>query len=170
MLEHLWLSANVTVAKKLKYSQNPKTVLHIMTKYDLLSEIRRHRKWIQMGQQAYRYKNLLNQQFQTDKVNAKWVTDISYIHTRQAEHVAGQIRQTLPVSMLKWQSPPLFCAPTAVPPSGNAYKTSKAMGKAADVTALRSRIDWSGGEPPEGGNRIGCYELKQSHQCGADRL
>ena len=28
---------------------NPKTVLRVMKKYDLLSEIRRHRQWQQMG-------------------------------------------------------------------------------------------------------------------------
>ena len=63
--------------------KNPKTVLRIMKKYDLLSEIRRRRKWVRMGQQAHRYENLLNRQFQADKANTKWVTDISYIHTKQ---------------------------------------------------------------------------------------
>ena len=33
--------------------RNPKTVLRIMQKYDLLSEIRRRRKWQQMGQQLH---------------------------------------------------------------------------------------------------------------------
>ena len=62
---------------------NPKTVLRIMKKYNLLSEIRRRRKWQQMGQQIYRYKNLLNREFHADLPNIKWVTDISYIHTKQ---------------------------------------------------------------------------------------
>ena len=48
----LWL-------KKQDIFCNPKTVLRIMKKYDLLSEIRRRRKWQQMGQQAHKYKNLL---------------------------------------------------------------------------------------------------------------
>ena len=39
--------------------RNPQTVLRIMKKYDLLSEIRRRRKWLQMGQQVYKYRNLL---------------------------------------------------------------------------------------------------------------
>ena len=34
-----------------------------------------------MGDQLHRYKNLLNRQFQANKPNSKWVTDISYIHT-----------------------------------------------------------------------------------------
>ena len=62
---------------------DPKTVLRIMQKYDLLSEIRRRRKWQQMGQQVHKYKNLLNRQFHADRPNSKWVTDISYIHTKQ---------------------------------------------------------------------------------------
>ncbi|WP_407066496.1 IS3 family transposase [Evtepia sp.] len=62
---------------------NPKTVLRIMKKYDLLSEIRRRRKWQQMGQQVHKYKNLLNREFYADRPNSKWVTDIFYIHTKQ---------------------------------------------------------------------------------------
>ena len=63
--------------------RNPKTVLRIMKKYDLLSEIHRHRKWLQMGQQVHKYKDLLNREFHADQPNSKWVTDISYIHTKQ---------------------------------------------------------------------------------------
>ena len=37
-----------------------KMVLRVMEKYGLLSEIRRRRKWQQMGQQVHMYKNLLN--------------------------------------------------------------------------------------------------------------
>ena len=61
---------------------NPKTVLRVMKKYDLLSEIRRRRKWQQMGQRVHRYKNLLNREFHADQPNSKWVTDISYITGR----------------------------------------------------------------------------------------
>ncbi len=43
--------------------RNPKTVLRVMKKYGLLSEIRRRRKWINLGQQVHKYKNLLNKQF-----------------------------------------------------------------------------------------------------------
>ena len=63
--------------------RNPKTVLRVMKKYGLLSEIRRRRKWINLGQQVHKYKNLLNRQFRTDRPNRKWVTDISYIHTKE---------------------------------------------------------------------------------------
>ena len=63
--------------------RDPKTILRIMKKFELLSEIRRRRKWRQMGQQLHKYKNLLNRQFDADKPNQKWVTDISYIRTGQ---------------------------------------------------------------------------------------
>lgn len=62
---------------------NLKTILRIMRKYNLLSEIRRRRKYRQMGEQLHKYENLLNRQFHADKPNQKWVTDISYIHTNQ---------------------------------------------------------------------------------------
>ena len=66
-----------------KIHRNPKTILRIMKKYELLAEIRRRRKWRQMGQQLHKYENMLNREFQTERPNHKWVTDISYIHTGQ---------------------------------------------------------------------------------------
>jgi hypothetical protein len=62
---------------------NPKTVLRVMNKYGLLSEIRRRKKYKYMGQQVHKYENLLNRNFTADRPNAKWVTDISYLHTAQ---------------------------------------------------------------------------------------
>lgn len=58
-------------------------LLRVMKKYCLLAEIRRARKWVQMEEQAHKYENLLNREFQADHPNRKWVTDISYIHTKQ---------------------------------------------------------------------------------------
>ena len=51
--------------------RNPKTILRIMKKHELLSEIRRRRKWRQMGQQLHKYENLLNREFQADRPNHK---------------------------------------------------------------------------------------------------
>ena len=51
--------------------RDPKTVLRVMKKYGLLSEIRRRRKWQQMGQQVHRYENLLNREFHADRPNSK---------------------------------------------------------------------------------------------------
>ena len=62
--------------------RNHKAVLRVMEKFNLLSEIRKPRKWVQMEQQIHKYKNLLNRNFQAGRPNSKWVADISYIHTR----------------------------------------------------------------------------------------
>ncbi len=64
-------------------AKNPKTVLRIMHKYGLLSEIRRRRKWKKMGDDKHRYDNLLNRKFNAEHPNQKWVTDISYIQTKE---------------------------------------------------------------------------------------
>ena len=83
---------------------NPKTVLRIMKKYDLLSEIRRRRKWQQMGQQLHKYENLLSRQFQADKPNSKWVTDISYIHTKQGVLYLSMIRDLYDNSIVAYKT------------------------------------------------------------------
>ena len=59
---------------------NPKTVLRVMRKYNLLSVVRRKR-YINYGQHLHRYPNLLNRDFKAERPNQKWVTDISYIRT-----------------------------------------------------------------------------------------
>ena len=83
---HIWL-------EKIKGIRlNPKTVLRVMNKYGLLSEIRRRRKYKQMGQQIHKYANLLNRDFHADRPNQKWVTDISYIHTGQGVLYLSMIR------------------------------------------------------------------------------
>jgi transposase InsO family protein len=64
-----------------------------MKKHDLLSDIRRRRKWQQMGQQVHKYKNLPNREFHADKPNSKWVTDISCIHARQGVLYLSMIRE-----------------------------------------------------------------------------
>ena len=55
---------------------NPKTILRIMRKYGLLSEVRRRKKYRVMGQQLHRYENLLNRDFTAQRPNQKWGTDI----------------------------------------------------------------------------------------------
>ena len=84
--------------------RNPKTILRIMKKYDLLSEIRRRRKWINMGQQLHRYENLLNRQFTADRPNHKWVTDISYIHTKQGVLYLSMIRDLYDNSIVAYKT------------------------------------------------------------------
>lgn len=84
--------------------RNPKTVLRVMKKYDLLSEIRRRRKWVNMGQQVHRYENLLNRQFQSDRPNLKWATDISYIHTKQGILFLSMIRDLYDNSIVAYKT------------------------------------------------------------------
>lgn len=84
--------------------RNPKTVLRIMKKYDLLSEIRRRKKWRQMGQQLHKYENLLNRDFHADRPNCKWVTDISYIHTKQGVLYLSIIRDLYDNSIVAYKT------------------------------------------------------------------
>ena len=58
------------VLEKQGIHRNPKTILRIMEKYNLLAEIRRRRKWVNMVQQIHKYENLLNRQFHADSDNA----------------------------------------------------------------------------------------------------
>ena len=84
--------------------RNPKTILRVMKKYNLLSEIRRRRKWANLGQQAHKYKNLLNRNFHADKPNQKWVTDISYIHTKQGVLYLSMIRDLFDNSIVAYKT------------------------------------------------------------------
>lgn len=84
--------------------RNPKTVLRVMKKYDSLAEIRRPRKWVQMGQQIHKYENLLDRNFQADKPNTKWVTDISYIHTGQGVLYLSMIRDLYDNSIVAYKT------------------------------------------------------------------
>ena len=92
----------VLAAKGIHY--NPKTILRVMKKYDLLAEIRRRRKWVNMGQQLHRYENLLNRQFVAGKPNQKWVTDISYIHTKQGVLYLSMIRDLYDNSIVAYKT------------------------------------------------------------------
>ena len=84
--------------------RNPKTVLRVMKKYGLLSEIRRHRKWINLGQQVHKYENLLKRQFRADRPNSKWVTDISYIHTKEGVLYLSMIRDLYDNSIVAYRT------------------------------------------------------------------
>ena len=83
---------------------NPKTVLRIMNKYGLLSEIRRRKKYKRMGQQLHKYANLMARNFNADKPNQKWVTDISYIHTHQGLLYLSVIRDLFDNSIVAYKT------------------------------------------------------------------
>lgn len=84
--------------------RNPKTVLRVMKKYGLLSEIRRRRKWVNLGQQMHKYENLLNRQFHANEPNTKWVTDISYIHTKEGVLYLSMIRDLYDNSIVAYKT------------------------------------------------------------------
>lgn len=85
-------------------SRNPKTILRIMHKYGLLSEVRRRRKWVHMGEQLHKYENLLNRQFCAERLNQKWVTDISYIHTKEGVLYLSMIRDLYDESIVAYKT------------------------------------------------------------------
>lgn len=87
-----------------KIQRNPKTILRIMKKYELLSEVRRRRRWRQMGQQVHKYENLLNREFHADRPNSKWVTDISYILTGQGVLYLSMIRDLYDNSIVAYKT------------------------------------------------------------------
>ena len=83
---------------------NPKTILRVMKKYGLLAEIRRRRRWQRMGEQLHKYENLLNRDFHAETPNSKWVTDISYIHTRQGVLYLSMIRDLYDNSIVAYKT------------------------------------------------------------------
>lgn len=81
---HIWLERN-------DVHHNPKTILRVMQKYNLLSVVRR-KKYRNYGTSLHKYPNLLNRDFMAERPNQKWVTDISYIHTKQGVLYLSVIR------------------------------------------------------------------------------
>ena len=94
---HIWLERKGII-------RNPKTILRVMQKYGMLSEVRRRRKYKQMGQQLHRYPNLLNRQFYAQAPNQKWVTDISYIQTGQGVLYLSVIRDLWDNSIVAYKT------------------------------------------------------------------
>jgi transposase InsO family protein len=82
---------------------NHKAVLRIMNKYGLLAQIRRRRKYQQMGEQLHRYPNILNRNFTAARPNEKWVTDISYIKTPQGVLYLSMIRDLFDNSIVAYK-------------------------------------------------------------------
>ena len=93
---HIWLERNGIY-------RNPKTVLRVMQKYGLLSVIRR-KKYRNYGEYLHKYPNLLNRDFSAQKPNQKWVTDISYIHTKQGVLYLSIIRDLYDNSIVAYKT------------------------------------------------------------------
>jgi len=83
--------------------RNPKTILRVMQKYNLLSVVRR-KKYQSCGCGLHRYPNLLNRDFHADRPNQKWVTDISYIKTGQGFLFLSIIRDLYDNSIVAYKT------------------------------------------------------------------
>ena len=84
--------------------KNHKAILRIMNKYGLLAQIRRRRKYRQMGEQLHRYPNIFNRDFAASRPNQKWVTDISQIQTSQGCLYLSMIRDLFDNSIVSYQT------------------------------------------------------------------
>ena len=93
---HLWLERE-------GIHHDPKTILRVMQKYSLLSVIRR-KKYRNYGNHIHRYENLLNRDFNAERPNQKWVTDISYIKTGQGTLYLSVIRDLYDNSIVAYKT------------------------------------------------------------------
>ena len=93
---HIWL-------ERKGIHHDPKTVLRVMNKYNLLSVVRRKR-YVKYGEALHRYPNLLNRNFVAERPNQKWVTDISYIRTGQGFLYLSIIRDLYDNSIVAYKT------------------------------------------------------------------
>ena len=93
---HIWL-------EKQGIHHNLQTILRVMQKYNLLSVVRR-KKYRNYGEHLHRYPNLLNRDFNAERPNQKWVTDISYIHTKQGTLYLSVIRDLFDNSIVAYKT------------------------------------------------------------------
>ena len=93
---HIWL-------ERQGIHKNPKTVLRVMQKYNLLSEVRR-KKYHNYTNDIYKYPNHLARDFRADRPNEKWVTDISYIRTGQGFLYLSVIRDLYDNSIVAYKT------------------------------------------------------------------
>ena len=93
---HIWLERN-------GIHRNPKTILRVMQKYNLLSEIRR-RRFYKYTEHLHKYNNLWKQDFKAERPNQKWATDISYIHTKQGVLYLSIIRDWYDNSIVAYKT------------------------------------------------------------------
>ena len=93
---HIWLARN-------GIHKNPKTILRVMQKYNLLSVVRR-RRFYKYTEHLHKYKNHWNQNFKADRPNQKWATDITYIHTKQGVLYLSIIRDLYDNSIVAYKT------------------------------------------------------------------
>lgn len=73
-----------------------------MQKYSLLSVVRR-KKFKYVTEHLHKYYNLINREFEAERPNQKWVTDISYIPTAQGNCYLSVIRDLYDNSIVAYQ-------------------------------------------------------------------
>ena len=93
---HIWL-------ERQGIHHNPKTEIRVWQKYNLLSFLR-IKKYHYYSEYTHRYSNLLNRYFNADSPNQKWVTDISYIHTKQGVLYLSIIRDLYDNSIVAYKT------------------------------------------------------------------
>ena len=93
---HIWLERN-------GIHKNPKTILRVMQKYNLLSVVRR-RRFYKYTEHIHKYQNLWKQAFTAYRPNQKWATDISYIHTKQGVLYLSMIRDLFDNSIVAYKT------------------------------------------------------------------
>ena len=69
----------------------------------MLSDVRR-KKYRNYGEYLHRYPNLLNRDFNAERPNQKWVTDISYIKTYQGTLYLSVIRDLYDNSIIAYKT------------------------------------------------------------------
>lgn len=103
--EELWFRrVKLWLAREKGVCVNGKAILRVMWKYDLLSEIWRPRGYFKSS--PYRrvsYGNQLQQDFHAQRPNEKWVTDISYIHTKQGRLYLSVIKDLYDKSIVAYE-------------------------------------------------------------------
>ncbi len=74
-----------------------------MQKYNLSSVVRK-KKYRNYGEYLHRYANLLKRDFNAERPNQKWVTDISYIKTKQGTLYLSVIRDLFDNSIVAYKT------------------------------------------------------------------
>lgn len=84
----------IAIENKFGIHINHKKLLRIMNKYSMLSRIRRKNIYRKTNEVMHRYDNLFNRDFNSNSINEKWTTDISYIITPEGKLYLSVIRDT----------------------------------------------------------------------------
>ena len=82
----------------------PKLFSELCANMDFYLKFEEENKYKQMGQQLHIYENKLGRDFNADRPNQKWVTDISYIRTAQGFLYLSAIRDLYDNSIVAYKT------------------------------------------------------------------